>query len=250
MIDSHTHLALCEEPPATVWAAARAVGVNRALTVGIDERTNLEALKAASELDGVWAAVGRHPNGATGFDDAAVAEIERLAALEEVAAVGESGFDFYRDRASRRDQEVAFRAQIEIARRVGKPLVIHMRDSVAETFELLAAEAGSVRVILHCFSASPEWTAQAAAHGWYCSFAGNLTYPKAEQLREAARLVPDELLLVETDAPFLSPQPMRGKPNSPANVVTTAERLAEERGVSYVELERLVEANAARLFGW
>src|SRR5262249_33633862 len=110
--------------------------------------------------------------------------------------------------------------------------------------------AGGVRVILHCFSAGPRWAERAAEHGWYCSFAGNLTYPKAEAIRETARVVPEERLLVETDSPLLPPQPVRGKANQPGNVVMTAERLAEVRGVRYGELERIVEANAARVFGW
>jgi TatD DNase family protein len=194
--------------------------------------------------------VGRHPNETAGFDSAAAGEIERLAGGERVVAIGETGLDFYRDSSPREDQQAAFRAQIGIARRVGKPLVIHMRDAAEETFELLASEADGVTVILHCFSALPDRVPEAAERGWHCSFAGNLTYPKSDEIREAARLVPDELLLVETDAPFLSPQPMRGKPNAPANVVATAERLAEVRGVEYAELERLVDANAARVFGW
>jgi TatD DNase family protein len=117
-------------------------------------------------------------------------------------------------------------------------------------FATLDAKAAGVTVILHCFSAPPERVAEAASRGWLCSFAGNLTYPKAEPLRAAAALVPDELLLVETDSPFLSPQPVRGKPNQPANVVATAERLADVRGSGYEELERTVERNAARVFGW
>jgi TatD DNase family protein len=148
--------------------------------------------------------------------------------------------------------------QIEIARAVRKPLVIHVRDgaestggeALAEVFELLGAQAEGVTVILHCFSAPAERVAEAAEHGWHCSFAGNLTYPSAEGLRESARLVPDELLLVETDSPFLAPQPVRGRPNQPANVVATAERLAEVRGVPYDELEALVSSNAARAFQW
>jgi TatD DNase family protein len=194
--------------------------------------------------------VGRHPNGAAGFDSQAEADIERLAGDPTAVAVGETGLDFYRDRAPREDQERAFRAQIAIAGRAGKPLVVHMRDSIPETFALLSDEADGVVVILHCFSGGSADAAEAARRGWYCSFAGNLTYPKADELREAARSVPDELLLVETDSPFLSPQPARGKPNRPANVVATAERLAEVRGTSYAEVERVVEANAARVFGW
>jgi TatD DNase family protein len=250
VIDSHAHLTLCEGDPRDLIAAAGEAGVQRILTVGLDEETNPGVVALADAHEEVSAAVGRHPNSAAGFDDAAAGEIERLGAEPGVAAIGETGLDFYRDTAPREDQYAAFRAQIGIARRLSRPLVIHMRDSVDEALELLATEADGVTVILHCFSAPPERVADAAAHGWYCSFAGNLTYPKAEDLREAAKLVPDELLLVETDAPFLAPQPVRGKPNAPANVVATAERVAEVRGVSYAELERTVEANAARVFGW
>ena len=258
MIDTHCHLGLCEPDDGELVTAARAAGVGRMLTVGIDEASSRDAIAAAEAHEEVWAAVGRHPNGTTGFDDDAAAELEALAAHERVAAVGETGLDFYRDRAPREHQHRAFRAQIEIARRVGKPLVIHVRDggqttdgeALAETFETLRAEATGVTVVLHCFSAPADRAAQAAEWGWYCSFAGNVTYPSAGELREAARAVPDELLLVETDAPFLSPQPMRGRPNQPANVVETAKVLAAERGAAYEELDELIEANAARVFGW
>ncbi len=250
MIDSHAHLTLCKDEPGELIAAARQAGVRRILTVGLDEETNPGVVALAAEHAEVRAAVGRHPNSAGGFDHAAAGEIERLGEDAGVAAIGETGLDFYRDNAPREDQYAAFRAQIGVARRLGKPLVIHMRDSVDECLELLAAEADGVTVVLHCFSAPPERVADAASQGWYCSFAGNVTYPKAEDLRESARLVPDDLLLVETDAPFLAPQPVRGKPNAPANVVATAETVAEARGVGYAEVERTVDANAARVFGW
>jgi TatD DNase family protein len=205
----------------------------------------------------VLACVGRHPNSAGGFDDAAAAKIERLAAHPRVAAIGETGLDYYRDGAPRTDQRRALSAQIAIARRARKPLVVHMRDgegpandAVGETMGVLAEEAEGVTVILHCFSASRERAAEAAERGWLCSFAGNVTYPAADELREAARAVRDDLILVETDSPFLAPQPVRGKPNEPANVVATAELVADERGLSYADLERLVERNAQRVFGW
>lgn len=257
MVDTHAHLGLCEPADAELVANARAAGLKRILTVGLDEESNRQAIAAAEAAPEVFACVGRHPNSAAGFDDAAAADIEELVRDPKVAAVGETGLDYFRDRAPRSDQRRAFTAQIEIARRVAKPLVIHVRDgsgpddgAVAEVFETLASEAEGVEVILHCFSAPPERVDEAARRGWYCSFAGNLTYPSAGGLREASRLVPRELLLVETDAPFLAPQPVRGKPNEPANVVATAEDLAAERGISYEELERLVEANAARVFRW
>jgi TatD DNase family protein len=258
MIDSHCHLDLCEGSAAEVVADARRVGVRRMLTVGIDEDRSERAIADAEAHEEVFACVGRHPNGTEGWDDAAAQRIAELAEHPRVAAVGETGLDFYRDRAPRDDQRHAFRAHVEIARRVAKPLVIHVRDggqttdgeALAETFELLRAEATGVTVILHCFSSTALRASEAAEWGWYCSFAGNVTYPKSDGLREAAADVPDELLLVETDAPFLSPQPVRGKRNEPANVVATAEVVAGVRGVPYAELETMVEENAARLFSW
>jgi len=241
---------MCEPDPLELVSAARNAGVRRILTVGIDEGSNREAVAAAEAHETVFACVGRHPNSADGFDERARAAIEQLATRERVRAIGETGLDYYREGAARDAQRAAFEAQIGIARRSGLPLVIHMRDSVDDTLELLASGADGVAVILHCFSAPPDRVAEAVEHRWYCSFAGNLTYPKADALREAARLVPDELLLVETDSPFLAPQPQRGGPNQPANVVATAERLAEVRGIPYDDLERTVEANAARVFDW
>jgi TatD DNase family protein len=257
VVDTHAHIGLCEDEPAAIVARAAEAGVNRILTVGLDEASNDEAVSIASREGAVFACVGRHPNSATNFDDAAAARLRALAGHEGVAAIGETGLDFYREGAPRDDQLRAFRAQIEIARQVDKPVVIHMRsgdgpagDAVGETLGLLAAEADGVVVILHCFSAPPERVADAAANDWYCSFAGNATYPKAAELREAARLVPDHLILVETDAPFLAPQSRRGRRNEPALVVETAREVAAARGVSYEELEELVEANAKRAFRW
>jgi TatD DNase family protein len=258
VVDTHCHLTSCKPPASELVGRAVGAGVSRMLTVGLGLDSNPLALELAREHESVLACVGHHPNSAGEFDDEAAAAIEELAGDERVAAVGETGLDYYRDRAAADDQKRAFRAQIEIARRVAKPLVIHVRDggqvsdgaALAETFEILADEAEGLAVILHCFSGTAGRATEAAARGWYCSFAGNATYPSAEALRESAAAVPDELLLVETDAPYLAPQPMRGKPNEPANVVETARVVAAERGVSYGELERLVEANAARVFGW
>lgn len=258
MIDSHCHLTSCKPASGELVAAARQVGVERMLTVGLDERTNAAAVRLAHEHEEVFAAVGRHPNSALGFDVAASRAIEELAADPMVRAIGETGLDFYREGAPEGDQVRAFEAQIGIARRTELPLVIHVRDSagpgagraVADTFELLATQAEGVDVILHCFSATAERAREAAERGWYVSFAGNVTYPSSEELREAAALVPDEQLLVETDSPYLAPQPARGKPNQPANVTFTAETVAEARGIDYVELDRVVGDNAARLFAW
>jgi TatD DNase family protein len=255
MVDTHAHLSVCEPADSELIAAARKAGVRRILTVGLEETSNREAIASAERYEEVLASVGRHPNSAAGFDDAAVADLTSLAAHPRVRAIGETGLDFYRDGAPRREQRFAFERQIDIAGECGLPLVIHLRDqegsseAVDEMFETLDARAGAVAVILHCFSA-PDRVRDAVDRGWHCSFAGNLTYPSAEPLRAAAAEVPEQLLLVETDSPFLAPQPVRGRPNQPANVVATAVALAEVRGVSIEELERTIEDNAGRLFEW
>jgi len=255
VIDSHTHLFLCDGPEPELVAAAREAGVSRMLTVGMEAESNQAAIAAAERNEGVFAAVGRHPNEATGFDAATAAEIARLGAHEKVRAIGETGLDFYRDGAARADQRRAFAAQIEIARELDLPIVIHARDpeggseAVDEIFATLDAEAAGMPVILHCFLA-PWRVEDAIERGWSCSFSGIVTFPKSDALREAAAKLPDELILVETDAPYLAPQPVRGQRNEPAHVVATAHVVAAARGVSYEELERTVEANARTLFGW
>ncbi len=255
MIDSHTHLFLCEGEEDDLVAAAEAAGVRRMLNVGLGTETNRVALAAAERHEGVFATAGCHPTTADEFDDDLAAEVWELAEHEKVRAIGETGLDYYRETASQGAQQVAFVAQIEIADRFGLPIVIHARDpdgesgAVDEVFSILDQHPTEVPVILHCFLA--PWRVQdAIERGWYCSFSGIVTYPKADELREAAAALPDELLLVETDAPYLAPQPVRGKPNEPANVVATAEVVAQTRGQAYEELERVVEANSRTLFGW
>lgn len=236
-------------------ASAREAGVGRMLNVGLGGETNETAVAAAERHEAVYASVGCHPTEAAAFDDALAAEIARLVAHEKVRAVGETGIDYYRDSASPAEQRRAFEGQIEIARDLGLPLVIHARDPEGETtasdeiFEILDARAAGLTVVLHCFLA-PWRVDDAIERGWLCSFSGILTFPSADELREAAAKLPDELLLVETDAPYLAPQPVRGKPNEPAHVVATAEALAEVRGASYADLEETVEANARAVFGW
>jgi TatD DNase family protein len=250
VIDSHTHLELCEPPDAELVAVAAEAGVTRMVTVGTTSASCRAARAAAEDFPQVYAAIGRHPNEATGFDDADLAELAALAAHAKCVAIGETGLDYYRDYAPRADQERAFRAQIELARETAKPLVIHTRAAEDDTLRLLSEQADGVRVILHCFS-MPERIDECLQHpDWWFSFAGNVTYPKAEALRVAALRVPAERLLVETDAPYLSPQVVRGQPNQPANVVHTAQALALERRVGYQELEATVQGSAAAVFGW
>jgi TatD DNase family protein len=249
VIDSHTHLHVCRPDDAELVAAAVAAGVERMLTVGTNTATCREALLAAERFPQVFAAIGRHPNEATGFDDADLADLTALAAHPRCVAIGETGLDDYRDYAPRADQERAFAAQIELARNVAKPLVIHTRAADDDTIATLRDRAAGLDVILHCFS-MPDRLDECVEQGWWISFAGNVTYPKAQDLAAAAERVPADRLLVETDAPYLTPQPKRKERNQPAFVVHTARFVAERRGIEYAELERLVARNAAALFRW
>ncbi len=249
MVDTHCHLDACDPPAAELVARARAAGVGRIATVGTDGASIARALTCAREHEEVAAIVGRHPHSAARFGPGDLEEIEEAAGQPQARAIGETGLDYYRDYAPREDQRRAFEAQLELAARVGLPVVIHTRAAEEDTFAILAEHAGEVTVVLHCFSA-PERVPECVARGYMCSFAGNVTYPKAGSLQAAARDLPAELLLVETDAPYLAPQPLRGKPNEPANVAATAAHVAELRGATYEQLEATVEQNAERVLGW
>ena len=248
MIDSHTHLDLCEPPDAELVAAAGAAGVERILTVGIDGSSCRAALAAAEAFPQVYAAIGRHPNAARGFDEADLAELRALAAHERCRAIGETGLDFYREGAPRSDQERAFAAQIALARETGSPLVIHTRAAEDATLAQLAREADGLTVVIHCFS-MPDRLEDCLSRGYLISFAGNVTYKNASDLARAAQEVPRDSLLVETDAPYLSPQAVRGQRNQPAFVTHTAAFLAEIRNMSVEALSETVQHNAARVFG-
>jgi len=249
VIDSHAHLDMIERPTTEVVADAEQAGVHRVLTIGIDGSSCRVALQLAEDFPQVRVAIGRHPNAATGFDDADRAELAALAAHHDCAAIGETGLDYYREGAPKPDQVRAFTAQLELARELDKPVVIHTRAAEDDTLDLLATPAAGRRVILHCFS-MPDRLDECLARGYWISFAGNVTFPKAPELREAAACVPADRLLVETDSPFLAPQPVRGKPNEPRHVVATARVVAEARGVDFATVEADVERNAAALFGW
>jgi TatD DNase family protein len=249
VIDSHCHLDSCKPPDEELVERARSLGVRRIATVGMNDASIERALATANAHEEVVAIVGRHPNEAEGFQPHDIEPIDQAAADPRARAIGETGLDYYRDYAPRADQMRAFEAQVALAKRRRLPLVIHTRAAEDDTLAVLRAQAEGVTVIMHCFS-MPDRLDECVERGWLCSFAGNVTYPKATELQAAAREVPEELLLVETDAPYLSPQPVRGKPNEPANVVRTAEYVAELRGVAYAHLEAAVERNAARVFGW
>jgi TatD DNase family protein len=244
MVDTHCHLDMCEEGS---LERAREAGVSRIATIGMNRESFEKALGLAEANDDVYAIVGVHPNEASGFDSQTLEAVHELAQRPKVVAIGETGLDYYRDYAPKDEQRRSFDAHLELADELDLPVVIHTRQAEHDTFEALRRFPGTV--VLHCFS-SPDRVTECVERGWVCSFAGNVTYPKSRDLQRAAKAVPDELLLVETDSPFLSPQAVRGKPNEPGNVTHTARFVAELRGVGYEELDALVERNSARVFGW
>jgi TatD DNase family protein len=252
VLDSHTHLDLQEADVPAALAAAAAVGVTRVVQVGIDVPSSRWAAQVAAEHDAVLATAALHPNEAPRLADldAALAAIDELAALPQVRGVGETGLDYYRTGAEgRAAQERSFRAHIEIAKRHGKALVIHDRDAHDDVLRVLADEGAPDRVVFHCFSGGPELAKACAEHGYVMSFAGTVTFKSAEPLREAARIAPPELLLVETDGPFLTPMPYRGRPNAPYLIPIIVRALAEVRGEDVDALSAAIWANGERVFG-
>ena len=241
MIDTHAHLDALDDASAAL-ARARETGVTRVIAIGSGLKS-ARATRALARADGsVFVALGIHPHQA--------AENESLADLRDlvddrVVAVGEIGLDFYRDYAPRDEQHRVFEAQLQWASELGKPVIVHTRGADEDTAAMLAGFDG--RVVLHCFS-TPELLPVALERGYYVSFAGNVTFPKAQELRDAAARVPTDRLLAETDCPYLAPQPVRGKRNEPAYVVHTVAALAQRRGEDAAELARRIDANAREVF--
>ena len=285
-LDSHCHLDIMKVPVEGVLADARAVGICRVVTIGTDLASSRWAAECAAAHPDVYAAVAIHPNeteaavaaraaqhgpgpGVPGVDDAVpvdaalaravsaeavlaeavLAEIEALAALPQVRAVGETGLDYYRDWAAPAVQRDWFRAHIEIAKRTGKALVIHDREAHEDVLRILVEQGPPDRVVFHCFSGDEQMARQCAEAGYVMSFAGNLTFASAQPLRDAAAAAPADLLLVETDAPFLTPVPYRGKPNAPWFAALTLRKLAEVKGMDIAELCGQVTSTAERVFG-
>ena len=246
MTDTHAHLDACAQPADELVARALAAGVDRMVSVGSGLESCRETLAIAGRHDGVFAALGIHPHQAAEPDATRLDELRELLADERAVAIGETGLDFYRDYAPHDRQRELFERQLELAAELGKTVVVHTRAASDETAAALKEFAGTV--VLHCFSA-PELLPVALERGYYLSFAGNVTYPKADELRQAARAVPGERLLAETDSPYLAPQPRRGRPNEPANVVHTVAALAEARGDDPSELATWLDANASAAFG-
>ena len=245
MIDTHAHLDAGDDDPAEVLRRARAAGVTRVIAVGSGIASCRAALEVAEREEGVYAALGIHPHQAGGEDAGRLEELRVLLSQPRAVAVGETGLDHYRNYAPRDRQRALFEAQLTLAAELGKPVVVHTRAADADT--LVALDDFEGTVVMHCFS-SPGLLDPALERGWYVSFAGNVTYPNAYDLRAAARAVPGERLLVETDSPYLSPQPRRGRPNEPANVVHTVAALAAARQEDADALAAQIDANADAAF--
>jgi TatD DNase family protein len=258
LVDAHTHLDACGAVDAddvrVILDRAEAVGVTAVVTIADDLESAGWAAGAADWDPRVYAAVALHPTRANALDDAARAELEQLAGRERVVAIGETGMDLYwpgrldgcADAAQQRD---AFAWHIELAKRTGKPLMIHNRDADAAVLEVLAAEGAPEVVIFHCFSSGPEMARRCVDAGWLLSLSGTVSFRNAHELREAATLIPPDQLLVETDAPFLTPHPFRGAPNESYCLPYTVRALAEVVGTPAVELARATTENAARAYG-
>ena len=254
VLDSHAHLDLMGVDVDEALAAARSVGIDVVVQVGVDVPSSRWSADVAARYDDVHAAVALHPNeaGRGAATDEALREIEQLASLPQVKAVGETGLDFFRTESAEghRLQEDSFRAHIAIAKRTGTALVIHDRDAHDDVVRVLLDEGAPDRVVFHCFSGGVALARTCAEHGWWMSFAGPVTFKANDELRAAVALAPAELLLVETDAPFLTPMPFRGRPNAPYLVPLTVRSMAQTRGARVDELCAAIAANGRRAFAF
>jgi TatD DNase family protein len=245
VIDTHAHLDASADGAAALLERARAAGVTRVVAVGSGLDSCRATLALAEQHEGVYAALGIHPHQAGGEDAERLPELRELLGHERAVAVGETGLDFFRDYAPHDDQLRLFERQLDLARELRKPVVVHSRAADDDTARLLDGFDGAV--VLHCFS-SPGLLPAALERRYYVSFAGNVTYPKADDLRAAAAEVPADRILAETDTPYLAPVPRRGRPNEPANVVHTVAALASARGEDTAELAARTDANATAAF--
>ncbi|MBD2892856.1 D-aminoacyl-tRNA deacylase [Actinomadura sp. RB99] len=249
VFDSHCHLDIVDTPVSEQLHSAKAAGVTRIVTIGCDLPSSRFAVDAAAEFDDVYAGVAIHPNETTGINDDVLHDIEAMAAHPKVRAIGETGLDYYRDWAPKTDQHASFRAHVAIAKRTGKALVIHDREAHDDVLAILQEEGAPERVVFHCFSGDAAMAKVCADRGYVMSFAGNVTFKNAEPLREALRVAPLDLVLVETDAPFLTPVPNRGKPNASYLIPHTVRAMAEVKNVDLAELCAAIAANGERTFG-
>jgi TatD DNase family protein len=249
LVDTHCHLHLLEATAEEVVAAARAEGVGHLVDVGVDLASSRQAAANAARLPQVSATAGVHPHDADTFDGPALDGLRRLLAGERVVGVGETGLDYHYDNSPRDRQRAAFAAHVALARELDKALVVHCRDAFADALAILDGEGAPARVVFHCFSGDEQTAAKVLEAGWYVSFAGMLTFRNAPGLRAACAVVPLDRMVLETDSPFLSPHPYRGRPNRPGRVAVTARTVAEVHGVPVERVAEATTATAIRAFG-
>ncbi len=249
LIDTHCHLHLLEEPAREVVERARAAGVGHLVDVGVDLGSSRQAAENAGRLEGVSATAGVHPHDAVTLTPRALEELRELLGDERVVAVGETGLDYFRDHSPREVQRAAFAAQVRLARELDKALVVHCRDAFEDVLAILEREGPPGRVVLHCFSGDQRMAVRAVQAGYHVSFAGTVTFRNAPRLREACAAVPLDRMVLETDSPYLSPHPFRGRPNRPERVGVTAATVAAVHGRPLEEIASATTATAIRAFG-
>ncbi len=248
-VDTHCHLGHHEQMrPTEQIARAKSIGVTTIITVGTDLASSAEAVQSANRHDGVWAVVGVHPNDAMEATPQVMEYVGRLARSANVVGIGETGLDYYRDWTPVSQQKWAFRQHINLAKELGKALVIHCRDAWDDTLTMLEEEGAPERTVLHCFSGDADLAEKCANAGYFISFAGNVTFLNAPGLSAAAQATPLDKLLTETDSPFLTPHPYRGRPNEPANIPLIVRHIAELRGLEEAEVAAATSANACHAF--
>jgi TatD DNase family protein len=249
LVDTHCHLHLLERAPEEVVAEARAEGVGHLVDVGIDLDSSRRAAANAARLAPVSATAGVHPHDAVTLDDRVLGELRALLADELVVAAGETGLDYYRDHSPRDVQRAAFAAHVRLARELDKALVVHCREAFADVLAILDGEGAPRRVVFHCFTGDERAAARVVEAGWYVSFAGTVTFRNAPEQRAACAVVPLDQMVLETDSPFLSPHPYRGRPNHPGRVAVTAATVAAVHGVPVEQVAAATTDTAIRAFG-
>jgi TatD DNase family protein len=249
LVDTHCHLHLLERPAAEVVAEAQAEGVGHLVDVGVDLASSRQAAANAARLPQVSATAGVHPHDADTLSGAVLEELRRLLADPRMVAVGETGLDYYRDHSPRDRQRAAFAAQVRLARELDKALVVHCRDAFADVVAILEGEGAPRRTVFHCFAGDQRAAARVVQAGWYVSFAGTVTFRNAPGLRAACAAVPLEQTVLETDSPYLSPHPYRGRPNRPGRVAVVAATVAQVHGVEPEQVAAATTATAAEAFG-
>jgi TatD DNase family protein len=249
LVDTHCHLHLLERPPEQVVAEALAEGVGHLVDVGIDLDSSRRAAANAARLAQVSATAGVHPHDAVTLDERVLEELRALLAEGRVVAAGETGLDYYRDHSPREVQRAAFAAHVRLARELDKALVVHCREAFPDVLAILDGEGAPARVVFHCFTGDERVAARVVEAGWYVSFAGTVTFRNAPEQRAACAVVPLDQMVLETDSPFLSPHPYRGRPNHPGRVAVTAATVAAVHGVPVEQVAAATTESAVRAFG-